>query len=140
MIVRDPLRGWAEIYFNDLGWFGFQKFYVMTSTEIDLYDIVHVKAHIFPVPKMWTLAILGKFVWTTHFEQCEIENGVKVQRCLLNYFKIIEYLKIQRKFCSWKLFKAWEEDFRKGPKLKHSWVVNTNRMNQLTENLGWKYK
>ena len=73
MIVRDPLRGWAEIYFNDLGWFGFQKFYVMTSTEIDLYDIVHVKAHIFPVPKMWILAILGKFVWTTHFVQCGLK-------------------------------------------------------------------
>ena len=41
----------------------------MRRTGIDLYDIVHVKVHIFPVPKMCVIPMLGKFVWTTHFGQ-----------------------------------------------------------------------
>ena len=54
-------EGEQRSYYNDLGWFGFQKFYVMTSTGIDLYDIVHVKVYVFPVPKMCILAMLGNF-------------------------------------------------------------------------------
>ena len=40
----------------------FLKFYVMTSTGIDLYGIVHVKVDFIPGLKMCVLPILGKFV------------------------------------------------------------------------------
>ena len=49
----------------------FLKFYVMTSTGIDLYGIVHVKVDFIPGLKMCVLPILGKFVWTISFMQCE---------------------------------------------------------------------
>ena len=45
-------------------------FYVMTSTGIDLYDIVHVKVDFIPGLKICVLPILGNFVWTTSFAQC----------------------------------------------------------------------
>ena len=40
----------------------------MTSTGIDLYGIVHVKVDFIPGLKMCVLPILGKFVWTTIFD------------------------------------------------------------------------
>ena len=40
----------------------FLKFYVMTSTVIDLYGIAHVIVDSIPVLKMCVIRILGKFV------------------------------------------------------------------------------
>ena len=48
----------------------FLKFYVMTSPEIDLYGIAHVKVDFIPLQKMYVIPILGRFVWTTYFVQC----------------------------------------------------------------------
>ena len=48
----------------------FLKFYVMSSPEIDLYGIVHVKVDFIEVLKLYVLVILRRFVWTTWFEQC----------------------------------------------------------------------
>ena len=50
----------------------FFKFYVMTSTGIDSYGIVHVKVDFIPGLKMCVLPILGKFVWTTIFDNVYI--------------------------------------------------------------------
>ena len=40
----------------------FLKFYVMTSPEIDLYGIAHVKVDFIPLQKMYVIPILGRFV------------------------------------------------------------------------------
>ena len=40
-------------------------------TEFDLYGMVHVKVDFIPVLKMCVLTILGKFVWTTIFDNVE---------------------------------------------------------------------
>ena len=40
----------------------FLKFYVMTSPEIDLYGIAHVKVDIIPRQKIYVIPILGRFV------------------------------------------------------------------------------
>ena len=47
----------------------FLKFYVMTSPEIDLYGIAHVKVDFIPLQKMYVIPILGRFVWITNFVQ-----------------------------------------------------------------------
>ena len=49
----------------------FLKFYVMTSPGIDLYGIAHVKVDFIPLQKMYVILILGRFVWTTNFVQCD---------------------------------------------------------------------
>ena len=49
----------------------FLKLYVMGSPQIDLLDIVQVKVGFFAVLKMCIRGPLGKFVWSTLFEQCE---------------------------------------------------------------------
>ena len=49
----------------------FLKFYVMSSPGIDLYGIPHVKADFIPLQKMYVIQILGRFVWTTNFVQCD---------------------------------------------------------------------
>ena len=41
----------------------FLKFYVMGSPEIDLFGIAHVKVEFIPVLKIYTIPILGRFVW-----------------------------------------------------------------------------
>ena len=46
----------------------FFKFYVMSRTGIDLYGIDHVKVDFIPVLKMCVLPMLGRFVWTTIFD------------------------------------------------------------------------
>ena len=43
-------------------WNGYWKFYVMSSPEIDLYGIVHVKVDFIVVLKIYVLVILGRFV------------------------------------------------------------------------------
>ena len=48
----------------------FLKFYVMGSTEIDLFGIAHVKVEDKPVLKIYAISILGRFVWSTYFVQC----------------------------------------------------------------------
>ena len=56
------------------GFYGFAKsdLYEMAfSAGIDLYGIAHVKVDFVPGLKMRVLSILGKFVWTTSFAQCE---------------------------------------------------------------------
>ena len=50
----------------------FLKFYVMRSTEIDLYGIAHVKVNFIPVLKMCVLTLLGRFVWTTIFDNVTV--------------------------------------------------------------------
>ena len=42
--------------------FGFSKFYVMSPTEIHLYGIAHVKVDFIPLPKMYIIPRVGKFV------------------------------------------------------------------------------
>ena len=53
-------------------WNSFLKFYVMGRTEIDLFGIAHVKVEFIPVLKIYTIPILGRFVWSTNFVQCDI--------------------------------------------------------------------
>ena len=48
----------------------FLKFYVMTSTQVDLFGIYHVKVHFIAHQKMYVIPMLGRFVWTTSFVQC----------------------------------------------------------------------
>ena len=43
---------------------------MMGRTEIDLFDIAHVKVEFIPVLKMYTIRILGRFVWSMHFVKC----------------------------------------------------------------------
>ena len=43
----------------------FLKFYVMGSTQVDLYGIAHVKVDFIPLQKMYVIPRLGGFVWTT---------------------------------------------------------------------------
>ena len=57
----------------------------MSSPEIDLYDIVHVKVDFILVLKMYVLVILGRFVWTTWFEQ---RANVYQPLCLARLFSI----------------------------------------------------
>ena len=38
--------------------------------KIDLYGIAHVKVEFILVLKIYTIQILGRFVWSTHFVQC----------------------------------------------------------------------
>ena len=52
----------------------FLKFYVMTSPEIDLYGMAHVKVDFIPLQKMYIKQMLGKFVWTTCFVQCVMRS------------------------------------------------------------------
>ena len=52
----------------------FLRFYVMGSTEIDLFGIAHVKVEDKPVLKIYAISILGRFVWSTYFVQCGILN------------------------------------------------------------------
>ena len=42
----------------------------MCPTRIDLYDIAHVKVKFFRLQKIYIMLRLGRFVWTTTFEQC----------------------------------------------------------------------
>ena len=49
----------------------FLKFYVMGSTQVDLYGIAHVKVDFIPLQKMYVIPRLGRFVWTTCFVQCD---------------------------------------------------------------------
>ena len=42
--------------------FGFLKFYVMVSPGIHLYDITHVKVDFIPLPKMYVISRVGRFV------------------------------------------------------------------------------
>ena len=53
-------------------WNSFLKFYVMGRTKIDLFGIAHVKVEFIPVLKIYTIRILGRFVWSMHFVQCEL--------------------------------------------------------------------
>ena len=41
---------------------GFLKFYVMDPAEIQLYGIAHVKVDFIPLPKMYVIPRVGKFV------------------------------------------------------------------------------
>ena len=43
----------------------FLKFYVMISTQVDLFGIYHVKVHFIAHQKMYVIPMLGRFVWTT---------------------------------------------------------------------------
>ena len=58
----------------------FWKFYVMSSPEIDLYGIFHVKVDFIVALKMYVLVILGRFVWTTWFEQCVVDTVLFTQK------------------------------------------------------------
>ena len=49
----------------------FLKIYVMSSARSDLYGIAHVKVDFIPLQKIYVISILGRFVWTTSFVQCE---------------------------------------------------------------------
>ena len=52
----------------------FLKFYVIGRTEIDLFGIAHVTVEFILILKIFTIRILGRFVWTswsTHFVQCD---------------------------------------------------------------------
>ena len=40
----------------------FLKFYVMGSTQVDLYGIAHVKVDFIPLQKMYVIPRLGRFV------------------------------------------------------------------------------
>ena len=42
----------------------------ISMTEIDLVCIAHVKVELIPVLKIYTIPIIGRFVWTTNFVQC----------------------------------------------------------------------
>ena len=50
----------------------FLKFYVMGSTQVDLYGIAHVKVDFIPLQKMYVIPRLGRFVWTTCLVRCGI--------------------------------------------------------------------
>ena len=54
------------------------KFYVMGSPQIDLYDIAHVKVDFIALQKMYVILMLGRFVWTTSFVQCDRAIEVKL--------------------------------------------------------------
>ena len=54
----------------------------MASTEIDLFGIVHVKVEFIPVLKIYTIPILGRFVWSTHlFNVCSKRVNERGQKC-----------------------------------------------------------
>ena len=57
---------------EEIVWNIFSKFYVMRSPEIDLFGIPHVKEEFISVLKMHTISILGRFVWSTNFVQCDL--------------------------------------------------------------------
>ena len=60
----------------------FLRFYVMSSPQIDLYGIAHVKVDIIPLQKMYVIPMLGRFVWTTNFVECadlSFETGSPVR-------------------------------------------------------------
>ena len=40
----------------------FLRFYVMSSPQIDLYGIAHVKVDFIPLQKMYVIPMLGRFV------------------------------------------------------------------------------
>ena len=42
----------------------------MSPTEINLFDIVHVKVDFILLQKMYVILSLGRFIWTSHFVQC----------------------------------------------------------------------
>ena len=48
----------------------FLKFYVMTSTQVDLFGIAHEKVEFILPRKMYVMPRIGRFVWTTCFGQC----------------------------------------------------------------------
>ena len=50
----------------------FLKIYVMSSAGIDLYGIAHVKVDFIPLQKMYIIQMLGRFVRTTCFVQCDV--------------------------------------------------------------------
>ena len=79
LIVYDPLRGFAKDFITMNS---FWKFYVMGSPEIDLFGIAHVKVEFIPVLKKYTVLILGKFVWSTHFVQCDPLCKIIWSQCL----------------------------------------------------------
>ena len=47
------------------------KFYVLESPEIDLFGIAHVTVEFILILKIFTIRILGRFVWSTHFLLCD---------------------------------------------------------------------
>ena len=49
----------------------FLKFYVMRSTQVDLFGIAHVKVDFILYQKMYVMPRIGRFVWTTCFVQCD---------------------------------------------------------------------
>ena len=49
----------------------------MGSPEIDLFDIAHVKVEFIPVMKIYTIPILGSFVWSPNFVQCVYQNSLQ---------------------------------------------------------------
>ena len=83
----------------------FLKFYVMTSTGIDLYGIVHVKVDFIPGLKMCVLPILGKFVWSTTFAQCvccciwDTSNNVCIAKMhLLTFLSLLRICHLARRW------------------------------------------
>ena len=62
----------------------------MGRTEIDLFGIAHVKVEFIPVLKIYTIPILGRFVWSTNFVQCGLCSGKQAVKglfkkmCLVN--------------------------------------------------------
>ena len=52
----------------------------MGSPEIHLvYDIAHVKVDFIMVSKMFVIPV-GRFVWTTYFEQCDAGAAREAQK------------------------------------------------------------
>ena len=58
----------------------------MASTEIDLFGIVHVKVEFIPVLKIYTIPILGRFVWSTNFVRSD--NRISYDMLLSYFYKI----------------------------------------------------
>ena len=50
---------------------GFLKFYVMRRIKIDIFGIAQVKVEFIPVLKIYIIPILGRFVYSTNFFQCD---------------------------------------------------------------------
>ena len=79
----------------------FLKFYVMGRTEIDLFGIAHVKVEFIPVLKIYTIPILGRFVWGTNFVKC-VPLYMKlcwVDRCIM--MKYDRFYSVFGRICRW---------------------------------------
>ena len=88
----------------------FLKFYVMGSTEINLYGIAHVKVDIIPPPKRYVMPRLGRFDWTSCFAQCEILPNIaglsvalflKIRKCIFRPIYFYSHLFAYTQYTNW---------------------------------------